>query len=190
MEILGGILAGLVLMALLAGVGIAALVALAFMVALHFLTEMSFRKVFLISSGIGLLAPIFLGLAISGAIADGSLERDLRSEMGEFIQLPEDAGERWAEALPKLREIGEASERGELSEDEAEARVREILGEFEDLQIGIDINGDGVVIGGNGDSEDEDAADPDAADPDANASDTGVPLELPEPVEAQNGSEQ
>jgi len=189
MEILGGILAGLVLMALLAGVGLAAIVALALMGVLYFLTELDFKKVFLISGGVGLLAPIFLGLAISSAIADGSLERDLRGELGEFIQLPEDAGERWTEALPKLREIGEASERGELSEEEAEARVREVLGEFEDLQIGIDINGDGVVIGGNGDSTDENAADADADAQDTDTQDSGVPLELPEPVEVSNSEQ-
>lgn len=162
MEILGGLLAAFVALVLLAGVGLAALLALAAMVVLHFLTEMSFRKVFLISSGIGLLAPIMFGVAISGAIADGSMERDLREELGDVVQLPEDAGERWTEALPKLREIGEATERGELSEEEAEARVREIFGDFEDLRIGIDVNGDGVVIGD---------------------SDTGVPLELPEGVQ-------
>lgn len=163
MEFLGGLLAAFVALVLLAGVGLAALLALASMVVLHFLTEMSFRKVFLISAGIGLLAPIFLGIAISGAVADGSIERDLREELGDVVQLPEDAGEQWREVLPRLREIGEASERGELSEEEAEARVREILGGMEDLRIGIDINGDGIQIGG--DSED------------------GVPLELPEGVE-------
>jgi len=167
MEILGGILAGLVLMALLAGVGLAAIVALALMGVLYFLTELDFRKVFLISAGVGLLAPIFLGLAISGAVADGSLERDLRDELGSVVQLPDDAGEKWREALPKLREIGEASERGELSDEEAEARVREIFGEFEDLRIGIDVNGDGIVIGD---------------------SDAGVPLEIPEGVEAENAN--
>lgn len=167
MEILGGILAGLVLMALLAGVGLAAIVALALMGVLYFLTELDFKKVFLISGGVGLLAPIFLGLAISGAIADGSLERDLRDELGSIVQLPDDAGERWREALPKLREIGEASERGELSEQEAEARVREIFSEAGDLPITINLDGDGIVIG---DSE------------------NGVPLEIPEGVEADGAA--
>lgn len=171
MEILGGLLAAFVAMLLLAGVGLAALLALASMVVLHFLTEMSFRRVFFVSAGIGLLAPLLAGLAIGGAVADGSLERDLRDELGGLVQLPPDAGDQWREVLPKLRELGEASERGELTEDEAEARAREILGELEDLRFGIDINGDGVVIGGDADAEGDDAGD------------TGVPLELPEGVE-------
>ncbi|MEP0392054.1 MAG: hypothetical protein ABJ205_14400 [Erythrobacter sp.] len=173
MEILGGIVAGLVLMALLAGVGLAAIVALALMGVLYFLTELDFKKVFLISSGVGLLAPVILGLAISGAIADGSIERDLRTELGDIVQLPGDVGDRWAEALPKLREIGEATERGELSEEEAAARAREILGEAGDIPITINLDGDGVVTGEIEDGTEEDAG----------ALDSGVPLELPEAVE-------
>lgn len=167
MEIIGPLLAGLVTMAVLAGIGLAAIVSLMVMGVLHFLTEMDFKKVFLVSAGVGLLAPILLAASIGSALEDGSLQRDLRDVVGPYVQLPDDAGEKWAEALPKLREIGEASERGELSDEEAEARVREIFGEFQDLQIGIDVNGDGIVIGD---------------------SDTGVPLEIPEGVEAENAN--
>jgi hypothetical protein len=168
MEILGGLLAGLVLMALLAGVGLAAIVALAMMGVLWFLTEMDFKKVFLISSGIGLLAPILLGVAISSAIADGSFERDIRSELGDIVQLPEDGGENWREALRDLRDLSEQRDRGVLTDEQAERRVEEILSGVEDLQITIDVDGDGVVIG---------------------ESDSGVPIELPEPVEASADEE-
>lgn len=169
MELIGGLIAGLVIMALLAGVGIAALVALAVMGVLWFLTEMDFKKVFLISAGIGLVAPVLLALGISGAIADGSIERDLRAELGDVIQLPEDGGENWREALGQLREIGKASKRGELTDEEAERRVEEILSGVEDLQIRIDVDGDGVVVG---------------------ESDNGVPLELPEGVEVITNEDQ
>jgi|GEM_PF-2838454 len=155
MEIIGPILAGLAAMAVLAGIGLAAIVGLMVMGVLYFLTDFDFKKVFLVSAGVGLLAPILLAMGIGGAIADGSFERDLRDELGGVVQFPDDAGEQWREAFPKLREIGEAADRGEITEEEAEARVREILGGFEDLQIGIDVNGDGVQIGSdaeNGDS--------------------------------------
>ena len=171
MEIIGGLIAGLVIMALLAGVGIAALVALVAMGVLWFLTEMDFKKVFLISSGIGLVAPIALGLMISGALADGSFERDLRQELGDVVQLPEDR-ESWREAFRELRDLSEERERGNLTDEEAERRVEEILGGIEDLQISIDVNGDGVVI----------------ADPIGDG-DAGVPLELPEPEEAATGED-
>ncbi|KEO91637.1 hypothetical protein EH31_02910 [Erythrobacter longus] len=175
MEILGGLLVGLGVMALLAGIGIAALVALAAMGVLYFLTEMDFKKVFLISSGIGLLAPIFLGLAISGAIADGSLERELRAEMGtelgDIIQIPEGSGDGlgggWRESLDELQELSRQNENGELSDEETERRAREIISNVEGLQITFD--GDGVVIG-----------------PGNRNDDSGVPLELPEGVEAQD----
>jgi len=163
MELIGGLLAALVLMALLAGVGLAAIVGLGVMGVLYFLTELDFKKVFLISAGLGLLAPILLAVGISSALDDSSLERDLRTALDDVIQLPEEQGDAWREALPKLREIGEAQERGELTDEEAERRGREGFAEFEDLQISIDVNGDGVVIGER---------------------DAGVPLELPEPVEA------
>jgi hypothetical protein len=162
MEFLGGLLVAFGALVLLAGVGLAALLALASMVVLHFLTEMSFKKVFLVSAAIGLLAPIFVGAAIGGAVADGSFERDIRSELGDVIQLPEDAGENWRQALPQLREVGEASERGELTEEEAEARVREIFSQVEGFQISFDSDGDGIVISNEGE---------------------GVQLELPAPAE-------
>lgn len=177
MEILGGLLVALGVMALLAGVGIAALVALAAMGVLHFLTEMDFKKVFLISSGIGLLAPIFLGLAISGAIADGSIERELRAEMGaemgDMIQIPGGGADGlaggWRESLDELREISRQNENGELSDEETERRAREIISNVEGLQITFD--GDGVVIGqSNSDG------------------DNGVPLDVPEGAEATSGN--
>jgi len=167
MEILGGLLVAFGTLVLLAGVGLAALLALASMVVLHFLTEMSFKKVFLVSSAIGLLAPIFVGLAIGGAVADGSFERDLRNELGDVVQLPADGGENWREALTDLRDLARDRENGGVSDAEAERRVEEILSGVEDLQITIDVDGDGVVIGD---------------------SDNGVQLELPAPVES--GEEQ
>ncbi|UAB77329.1 hypothetical protein INR77_10970 [Erythrobacter sp. SCSIO 43205] len=165
MEIIGGLLAALVLTVLLAGVGLAAIVGLGVMGVLYFLTEMDFRKVFVVSAGVGLLAPILLAVGIGSALEDGSFERDLRDEVGDFIQLPDDAGDKWREALPELQEISRANERGDLTDEEAEARVKEIFADFEDLQIGIDVNGDGIVIGNN---------------------DNGVPLELPEQVEVDS----
>lgn len=171
MEIIGGILAAMVITVLLAGVGLAAIVGLGVMGVLYFLSEMDFRKVFLISAGVGLLAPVLLAMGIGSALEDGSFERDIREEIGDIIQLPDDAGEQWREALPKLREIGEASERGEITEEEARVRVREIFDTMEDLRIGIDINGDGIQIGGDGED-----------------GDSGVTIDLSDAVEVEAGT--
>ncbi|MEM1051325.1 MAG: hypothetical protein AAGI28_04445 [Pseudomonadota bacterium] len=168
MELIGGLLAGLVTMALLAGVGLAAIIALAVMAVLYFLTELDFKKVFLISAGVGLLGPVMLGLAISSALADGSIQRDLRDQVGSYVQLPDDQGEGWREALGELQELSNERENGTMSDEEAERRVEQILGGLDDMQITIDVDGDGVVIGD---------------------SSPGVPLEVAEGVEAPASSD-
>ena len=61
-------------MAVLAGIGLAAIVALMVMGVLYFLTEMDFKKVFMVSAGVGLLAPLLLAIGIGGALADGSAD--------------------------------------------------------------------------------------------------------------------
>lgn len=168
MEVIAAMFASLVAMAVLAGIGLMTIVALAAMLVLGLLTEMSFRRVFFVSFGIGLIAPLLLAFGIGGAIADGSFERDLRTELGDVVQLPDDIGENWPEKLAELQEISRERDLGNLSEEEARQRVEAIFSEFEDLQIRIDVDGDGQVIG---------------------ETDTGVPLELPEPVEAQSDGE-
>ncbi len=169
MEVFGGILLSLIAIVLLAGVGLMTVVAFAAMALLGLVTEMSFKRVFFISFALGLLAPIILGLGVAGAVADGSLERDLRDELGDVIQLPDDVGEDWSEKLDELREISRRVDSGEMTDEEAKRRVEEIVSDFGDLQIDIDVNGDGVVIG---DSE------------------NGVPLEAPEAVEPVEEREQ
>lgn len=162
MEVFGGIFLSLLAIVVLAGVGLMTMVAFAAMALLGLITELSFKRVFFLSFGIGLLAPIVLGIAISSAVADGSIERDLRDELGDVIQLPDDMGDGWDEKLSELREISRKVDSGEMTDEEAEQRVEQIFSEFEDLQIGIDVNGDGVVIG---------------------EGDSGVPLDVPEAVE-------
>ncbi|MEM6475731.1 MAG: hypothetical protein AAF687_06150 [Pseudomonadota bacterium] len=173
MEVLGGIIASLVAMALLAGVGLMTVVALAMMLILGLLTEWSFKRLFFVSFGIGLLAPVFLAVGLGNALADGSFQNDLREELSDVVQLPDDLGESWGEALPQLREISRQVDAGELTEEEAEARVKEVLGQFEGLNLSIDMDGNQLVIG----------------DESAEGGDTGVPLDIPETVEADGAQD-
>jgi len=152
MEIVGGILLALVAMVLLAGLGIASLVAFAIMGVLGLITEISFKRLFFIGFGVGILVPLLLGMATMSALADGSLERELRDELGQVVQLPVDGGNAWSEALPRLQEISRDRERGAITEAEAERRIEEIVSDFGDLQISIDLDGDGVS--GSGDASD------------------------------------
>ena len=167
MEVIGGIILGITLLALLAALGITTVLAFAIMGVLGIVTEISFKRLFFISYGVALLAPILLGAAAFAAFEDGELERDLRDELSDVIQIPADGGENWSEVLPELQDLSRDRERGNLSDEEAERRLEEILSRVDDLQITIDIDGDGVVI------DDEGAS--------------GVQLQLPEPETAPSG---
>lgn len=172
MEVIGGLIASLVAMALLAGVGLMTVVALALMLVLGLLTELSFKRVFFISFGVGLLAPLLVAMGIGGAVADGSLQEELGRELADVVDVPEGLGDRWGEALPKLQEISDELDAGNISEEEAKARAKAVLGQFEGLKISVDVNGENFVIG------DESGAEGDTEEG------SGVPLELPEAVEA------
>ncbi|MGB3469420.1 MAG: hypothetical protein WBA51_01190 [Erythrobacter sp.] len=127
MEVFGGLIVSLMLMVLLAGLGLATLAALALMMVLGLLTEMSFRRIFFVSFAMGLIAPIVLAGATYAAFEDGSLERDLRAELGEVITLPDDVGGTWGDTLTELQDIQREVEQGDITEDEAEARVKELF---------------------------------------------------------------
>ena len=115
MEILGGIALALAALVLLASVGVVTLAAFALMGALGLLTDWSFKRVFVVSFALGLLAPFLLGGAIIGAIEDGSLQRDFQDalvieadaddlqEIRDLLPPPEEL-ERLLEERPDIRE--------------------------------------------------------------------------------------
>lgn len=151
MEIVGGLILSLVALLLLAGLGLVTIVALGLMVILGLLTQMSFRRLFFVSFGLGLLAPVALAVAGSIAIEDGSLERDLRDEIGEIMQLPEDRGGNWSETLSELQDLRRDIEEGELSDEEIEARVEELFGGDNGLPLKIEAKNGEIEVEGEGD---------------------------------------
>ena len=115
MEILGGIALALAVLVLLASVGVVTIAAFALMGALGLLTDWSFRRVFVVSFALGMLAPFLLGGALVGAIQDGSLQRDFQDafviegdadELQDLRELlpPPDELERLIEERPDIRE--------------------------------------------------------------------------------------
>ena len=150
MEIVGGIILSLVALVLLAALGLTTVVALALMMTLGLLTEMSFKRLFFLSFALGLLAPIILGAASFAAIADGSLERELRQELGDVVQLPDDTGGNWSETLEDLRDLQRDMEQGDMSDKEIEARVKEVFGGEDGVPLQIE--GDRVIISEDGTS--------------------------------------
>ena len=130
MEIIAGIALSILAMVLLAAVGLTTVVALGLMAGMGLLTDMSFKRIFFLSFGMALMAPVLVGAATFAAIEDGTLERDLRRDLDGIVQLPPDAGG-WGgnlgETLDELREIGREVDRGNLSESEAEERAERIV---------------------------------------------------------------
>ena len=151
MEIVGGIILSLVALVLLAALGLTTVVALALMMTLGLLTEMSFKRLFFVSFGLGLLAPLLLGAASFAAIADGSLERDLRRDLGDIVQLPEDGFEGsgdWQDRLEDLRDLQRDMDDGDMSDEEIEARVKQLFGGKDGVPLQIE--GDKVIISEDG----------------------------------------
>lgn len=164
MEFLGGLVLSIVAMVLLALVGLTTVFALGFMTVLGLLTEMSFKRLFFVSFAMALAAPVLLGLATFAAIADGSLERDLRRDLGQVIDLPPEAGGNWREAIPKLRDLRDDIENGELTDQEIEQRIEDLFDGSEGTTIDLDnaqpddagqeatVNVDGVELIQDGDT--------------------------------------
>ena len=148
MEIIGGIVLSLVAMVLLAALGLTTVFALGFMMILGLLTNISFKRLFFISFAMGLAAPILLGAATFAAFEDGSLERELRAELGDVITLPDDAGPgSWRDALPRLRELQSDIENGDLENEEIERRIEEVFSD-----AGVQLNLDEIEAGNEDDA--------------------------------------
>ena len=138
MEIVGGILAGLIVLAILALVGVTALAGFALMGVLGLLTDMSFRRVFFTSFGFALIVPLILGIGGFAALEDGSLERELRSEMGGDMPTIEiDPGE-LGELIPRIRDLREDLREGRIEPEEFERQVEQLIDESTGVQIDVD----------------------------------------------------
>ena len=165
---LGGLVLLLVATPFLAALGITTLAAFAIMSVLGLLTDMSFKRLFFVSFFMGLAAPILLGGAVFAAFEDGSFERDLRDGVEQLTDVRMEDGRQLGGTLGELQEIGRAVERGDITEEQAEERVRELfVGSREenaeggdetrqitqDVQIGegVSVNIDGVELSQDGD---------------------------------------
>ena len=117
MEWLAGLAAAIAVLVPLAAVGIVTIAAFAMMVLFGLLTDWSFKRNFITSFAVGLLAPFVVAAMVAGAIEDGSLQRELQvsvegdldelldsqPELRELLPPPEQV-ERVLEKRPELRE--------------------------------------------------------------------------------------
>ncbi|MEM7688340.1 MAG: hypothetical protein AAF291_04895 [Pseudomonadota bacterium] len=160
---LGGFVVFLLMMPVLAAIGVTTLAAFVSMTVLGLLTDMSFKRLFFVSFFMGLAAPLLLGAAIASSFEDGTFERDLRDGIEELTDIRMENGQPLGGTLGELQKIGRDVEQGELSEQEAEERIRELFvgpeadapaqieqGTADDAEVSIDI--EGVQITNDGDS--------------------------------------
>ncbi|WP_108790226.1 hypothetical protein [Erythrobacter sp. Alg231-14] len=140
MEVLGGVLLAIAGIVLLAAIGLTTVVALILMAVLGFITEMSFKRLFFVSFGLGLLAPILLGIGVSSVLSDNNIQREIMSELNQSISGPENV----IEVIPRISELREQLSDGTITPDQFEEQLEALIEERTGSQIELD--GSGVTI--------------------------------------------
>ncbi len=131
MEILGGALLAIILLTLLGSVTALAFASMAF---LGLVTEMSFKRIFFTSFGVGLLAPILLGLWVSSTLGDERVQREILADVTEAISGSDEV----LEALPRIRELREQLSDGTITADEFERQLEELIQERRGSRIELE----------------------------------------------------
>ena len=131
MEILGGLLVAMILLSLLGSVTV---LALASMAVLGLTTEMSFRRLFFVSFGIGLLAPILLGMGVASTVSDESFRHELLTELDDLLS----GSQTVSDALPRFRELQQQFEDGTITRDQFEDQMEQLVEESTGAQVEID----------------------------------------------------
>ncbi len=137
MEILGGSLLAIIALTLLGSV---TALAFASMAVLGIVTEMSFKRLFFVSFGLGLLAPILLGVWVASALSDDRVQRDIMAEFNQAVT----GSESVVEAIPRIRELREQLSDGTITPDQFEEQLEALIEERTGSQIELD--GPGVTI--------------------------------------------
>ena len=138
MEVVGGIVVGLVLLTILAAIGVTTVVAFALMALLGLVTEMSFKRIFFASFMMALAAPLILGIAGFAAVEDGSLERELRDGLGETIVIPSGDPDQWRDAVPRIRELRDELREGRIDGEEFERELEQLIEERTSVRIDVE----------------------------------------------------
>ncbi|MCK0128177.1 hypothetical protein [Erythrobacter sp. F6033] len=131
MEILGGMLLITILLTLLGSVTV---LALASMVTLGLVTEMSFKRLFFVSFGIGLLAPLGLAIWASSVVSEESFQLELLTELNEAVS----GSETVIDALPRIQELRQQLSDGTITADEFETQLEQLIEETSGAQIELE----------------------------------------------------
>ncbi len=131
MEILGGLLLATILLTLLGSVTV---LAFASMAVLGMTTEMSFKRLFFVSFGLGLLAPILLAAGVSSAISEEDVQLELLTELSEAVS----GSENVVGAIPRIRELRQQLSDGTITPDQFEEQLEQLIEERSGAQIELD----------------------------------------------------
>ncbi|MBV7260094.1 hypothetical protein [Erythrobacter crassostreae] len=131
MEILGGFLLVTVLLAMLGSVTV---LAFASMALLGLVTEMSFKRMFFASFGIGLLAPILLAGWISTQVSEESVQLELLTELNDAVS----GSENVMGAIPRIRELRQQLSDGTITQDEFETQLEQLIEETSGAQVELE----------------------------------------------------
>lgn len=150
MEVFGPIIALLVAMPILAAIGVTTLAAFAFMSVLGLLTDMSFKRLFFVSFAMGLAALVLIAGMVFSTFDDPGFQRDLRDGFDQIVQIPDDPSDAATVGplIPRLRNLRDDIENGDLSDKEIERRIE---GLFEDTERGV-VDIDGSQLSQDGDT--------------------------------------
>lgn len=129
MDTIETIIGLLVALPLLAAVGITTLAAFAIMAVMALLTEFSFKRIFFVSYGVALLAPLFALGALASTIGEPGFQEDVRNGVDQLLEIPDDpeAAVTVGPLIPGLRQLGTDIREQNLSEAEIERRVEALL---------------------------------------------------------------
>ena len=126
----------------LAALGLTTLAAFVLMGLMGLVTEWSFRRIFVTSFLLGLAAPLIAAISL-GQAAERALDgRDLRDVIAQNIEGGEERLREWEQAGEQAQEIIDSAERGEISEQEAERQLEQLIEE----QTGFEVDLEDVQI--------------------------------------------
>lgn len=138
MEDFASLFVALGLMLPLAAIGLTTVAAFVLMPILGLVSEWSFRRIFFTSFLIGLLAPIIAGVSLASSaqrLMDG---RDMEQILEQVIPGGEERIEELRQAGERGREIVEAAERGEITEEQAKEQLEQLFQEETGFQVDLE----------------------------------------------------
>lgn len=138
MENLETLIVTLALMPLFAAIGVTTIAAFALMTVLGLVTEWSFKRIFFASFLMGLIAPILVGAALASSFSEMLDGREFRDVVVQTFPEAEERMRDLEQIGPRVQEIEQQFEDGEISRNEARDQIEQVIQEQTGVQINLD----------------------------------------------------